>query len=124
MIPLVASLPVILPQTQAAPVSMSSTNAMKINEFKSARTGLPPSTVSNAHGINTGPLVADNKAVAISLAAAQAAASSSISSLSSWGSGMAKLGSALAASASLHSSHSHPPRPSPSSSSSYRTPPS
>jgi len=74
-----AALPALPPPL---PPTTTST-ASKVNEFKSARTGLPPSTVSNAHAINAGPTAADNKAAAISLAAAQAAAAAAVQAATS-----------------------------------------
>lgn len=74
-----AALPALPPPL---PPTATST-ASKVNEFKSARTGLPPPTVSNSHATNAGPTAADNKAAAISLAAAQAAAAAAVQAASS-----------------------------------------
>jgi len=62
--------------------SLMTTTASKVNDFKSARTGLPPPTVSNAHSTISGSTSAENKAATISLAAAQAAAAAAVQAVS------------------------------------------
>jgi fidgetin-like protein 1 len=56
----------------------------KVNEFKSARTGLPPPAISNVNGTSgSGSTVSDSKTASITLAAAQAAAAAAVQAASS-----------------------------------------